>query len=232
MTKRSYGRAQRRVEAVGIFVWATAMAGLGQGLASDLVAEAGIVVVGLAIGFVAADGISGVVHWLADTWGQADWPIVGPVIIRSFREHHADPDAIVRHGFIETNGASSLGALLLVASAAALPPEGTVPMLARAVVFSLSSALAATNQIHKWAHAATAPRAVAWLQRRGCILSPTHHAVHHTPPFDRHYCITTGWLNPLCERLDLFRALERWITSASGVLPRRYETSARRLTAQ
>jgi len=232
MKERGYGRAQRGVEAAGIFVWAAATTVLAHKVASDLAADAAVVVAGLAIGLIGADCISGIAHWLADTWGEEDWPIVGPAIIRSFREHHADPDAIVRHDFIETNGATSLGALSFVAFAAALPSGGEVPMLTRAVVFSLSSALVATNQIHKWAHAATAPRVVAWLQRRGWILSPTHHAVHHTPPFDRHYCITTGWLNPLCERLDLFRSLERWITLVSGALPRRSETPQRRVTAQ
>jgi hypothetical protein len=34
-------------------------------------------------------------------------------------------------------------------------------------------------------------------QNCGLILSRKNHGVHHRPPFDKYYCITTGWLNPV-----------------------------------
>jgi sterol desaturase/sphingolipid hydroxylase (fatty acid hydroxylase superfamily) len=66
----------------------------------------------------------------------------------------------------------------------------------------------ATNQFHKWAHQDAPPRIVRVLQRARIILSPEHHRVHHTAPFESSYAITNGWLNPLLNRTRFFRLLE------------------------
>jgi plasmanylethanolamine desaturase len=228
MREKGYSRLQRVLEASAIPAWIAMTYSLASEIVSDLgIASALVVTLGLAAGFVAADFVSGLVHWLADTWGRSDWPIIGPTIIRGFREHHAEPDAILAHDFIETNGSSSAGSLVLLCLAAVLPFEGHAARLADAAMLSLSTALFATNQIHKWAHCASPPAAVAWLQERGWVLRPADHAVHHAIPFDRNYCITTGWLNPLCQRLEVFTTLERWITACCGAIPRGYAAPPR-----
>jgi ubiquitin-conjugating enzyme E2 variant len=235
MRAQAYSELQRVLEAGAIAAWVAVTLSLASAIASDLGLDSALVVtLGLAAGFVAADFFSGLVHWLADTWGRSDWPIIGPTIIRGFREHHADPDAILVHDFIETNGSSSAGSLVLLGLAAVLPFEGQAARLADAAMLSLSTALFATNQIHKWAHSGSPPAAVAWLQERGWVLRPADHAVHHAVPFDRNYCITTGWLNPLCQRLEVFTTLERWITTSCGAIPRRHEAPPRgeRIPAQ
>ena len=71
-----------------------------------------------------------------------------------------------------------------------------------------------TNLIHRWAHMPRPPRAARWLQERGLILSSERHARHHRRPFDRAYCITTGWLNTPMDRLGVWTALERWLGRA------------------
>src|SRR6185369_7879676 len=48
-------------------------------------------------GFIAADFISGLVHWLFDTWGSPGTPVVGKTFIVPFRVHHTDPVDITRH---------------------------------------------------------------------------------------------------------------------------------------
>jgi plasmanylethanolamine desaturase len=227
-TGNGYGGLQRRLEAAAIAVWAVMTLALAFELVSNLVAGSwAFVAVGSWAGLVAADLLSGLVHWSADTWGRSDLPILGPAVIRGFREHHADPDAILSHDFIETNGASSAGSLLPLTLAFALPLRDEATCMAYAGVLSLSTALFATNQIHKWAHSARPPVLVAWLQRHGCLLRPSHHAVHHSRPFDRNYCITTGWLNPLCERLRLFETLEGWVSACCGAVPRRHDVLPR-----
>ena len=235
MREKGTSGLQRVLEASAIPAWIAMIFSLASEIVSHLGIDSALVVtLGLAAGLIAADFVSGLVHWLADTWGRSDWPIIGPAIIRGFREHHTDPDAILAHDFIETNGASSAGSLVLLGLAAVLPLEGYGARLADAATLSLSTALFATNQIHKWAHRASPPSAVAWLQERGWVLRPADHAVHHAIPFDRNYCITTGWLNPLCQRLEVFTTLERWITACCGAIPRGYAAPPRggRIRAQ
>jgi ubiquitin-conjugating enzyme E2 variant len=65
------------------------------------------------------------------------------------------------------------------------------------------------------------------LQARGVLLGRTEHAAHHTRPYDRHYCITTGWCNRPLDAIEFFRRLESVVTAITGVVPRhddrRYE---------
>src|SRR5215208_153170 len=41
-----------------------------------------------ALAYLAADFLSGLVHFLADNFGSYDTPIIGPNFIEPFREHH------------------------------------------------------------------------------------------------------------------------------------------------
>ena len=72
----------------------------------------------------------------------------------------------------------------------------------------MSLATVLTNQFHKWAHQEAPSRFVRLLQRSRLVLDPAHHQVHHTKPFNMHYCITNGWLNPLLNKIKFFRGLE------------------------
>lgn len=67
-----------------------------------------LLVPAMILAWIVSDFIGGVVHWAGDTWGSVDLPLLGPALIRPFREHHVDPLAITRHDFIETNAACAL----------------------------------------------------------------------------------------------------------------------------
>jgi ubiquitin-conjugating enzyme E2 variant len=173
-------------------------------------------------GWLAADLVSGLAHWAGDTWGTPQWPIVGPTLIRTFREHHLDEKAITRHDFVETNGTNSLLTLPLFAGAwmTPIPEGGAWTFFGIASLYSMNLWVFATNQIHSWAHQDRVPRWVAWLQRARLILSPEHHAIHHRAPFDKYYCITTGWMNPLLHTTGFFRHSEKLISAVTGAVPR------------
>lgn len=162
--------------------------------------------------YLAADLLSGLVHCLADRCGSIHTPLLGPALIRPFREHHAYPQAICHHDFVELNGNTALLGLPLLAPTAWLLPTETLLGAAFAIfALTLSVAVLLTNSFHSWAHADSPPRLVRALQRARLILSPEHHDHHHEPPFSRCYCVTVGWLDPL---LDLFvRRPDRGTTS-------------------
>ena len=168
-------------------------------------------------GYLASDFASGFVHFLADTIGSARTPWLGRHFIAPFRAHHAAPEELVEHDFIETNGNNTLIALfVLVPATWNLSAEaGGTPAVYSVFWLSLAAFVVMTNQFHKWAHAASMrnakplPRLVRTLQRSRLILNPTHHAEHHKSPHDRHYCTTSGMLNPLLDGIGFFSFLRR-----------------------
>jgi ubiquitin-conjugating enzyme E2 variant len=163
--------------------------------ASPTPRDALLALASLPLGVAVADLLSGIVHWACDTFLEETTPVVGPLLIAPFREHHRDPTAIVRHGFVERNGHTGLAAIPI--ACVGLAPGASFVLSAWALGCSL--AVLATNQLHAWAHAESVPRAVRWLQRHGAVLSPAKHAAHHRAG-DERYCVTTGWTSVLLDR--------------------------------
>ena len=163
------------------------------------------------LAYLTADLLSGFVHFLADNFGSAETPIIGPNFVGAFREHHVDPKGITRHDFIDTNGNNSLASVPFMLFVWLVIPIETTALGYLFAKFSLLLCLAVflTNQFHKWAHMEDPPSFVAWLQRRGLILSRDHHDIHHESPYDTYYCITVGVWNPLLDRLRFFERTER-----------------------
>lgn len=163
------------------------------------------------VAMLVADFVSGLVHCAADNFGQPTTPVFGVAFIRPFRDHHKDPSDITRHDFVETNGNSCLVNLLVLIPAFYLVSGQTSvwAFLAGVFVLMFTFAIVMTNQVHKWAHMQVPPLAVARMQRAGLILSPANHQVHHTIPFDKNYCITTGWMNAIIERTGVFAWMVR-----------------------
>ena len=165
------------------------------------------------LGFVMADFVSGLVHWAGDTLGDEETPLLGKAFIRPFREHHVDQKEITRHDFVETNGNNCLVAIPVLFATYVMLPDRHVPVVGFLVATLVSMCLSVfgTNQFHKWSHTDRPAPVVAFLQRWHLILNPVHHSIHHTAPFEKHYCITVGWLNPILTGTGFWRALERLV---------------------
>lgn len=170
------------------------------------------------VAYLAADFVSGFVHFMGDSFGDEDMPIVGPIFIKPFREHHVDPRGITRHDFIETNGNNCLVSIPFAVVIYAIPATTDIWLHFFVAFWGwLFLWVFMTNQFHKWAHLEDPPKWIQKLQRWRLILSSDHHDTHHTPPFDTYYCITTGWLNPLLARVRFFpitEAVLRWVFRA------------------
>jgi ubiquitin-conjugating enzyme E2 variant len=217
--REGYCTAVRWFEIASIVLYAGVMLWLLVDIAPWMGSKPFLALSALMLGFLAADFTSGCVHWLADTWGTPEWPVIGKALIRPFREHHVDQKEITRHDFVETNG-NNCFISLPAAAGAALLPEGTVWYFIAAMTFSMCLAIFGTNQFHKWAHMDAPPPYARMLQRVNLILPPDHHALHHTAPYAKYYCITVGWLNEALFRLRFFQTLERLVTRLTGLLPR------------
>jgi plasmanylethanolamine desaturase len=200
----NYSRAHRVLEICGLLV----AAGLTLWTAAAVIRALPSGKAWLALlccwgGLLLADFISGLVHWAADTYGSPQMPVLGG-FVRTFREHHEYPDAITRHDFIETNGD------VCIISA----PVHFVLLLyvedpfAHACMGGVFGASYSNSQIHKWAHSVERPWLVRLCQQVRFFNSPAHHSRHHAGSHHTHYCITTGWMNPLLDRFHFFRRLE------------------------
>ena len=173
----------------------------------------------------AADFVSGLVHWLADTWGQESLPVIGPRFLRPFRVHHVTPMSFLKCGFFDTNGDTALIGLPILLSVFALPLDELWGCLFAEFIVAFCAWALPTNQIHQWAHMPEPPRWVAGLQRWGLILSPSMHLRHHLHPHTGHYCITTGWCNRWLDSIGFFRRLEQLVVRVTGFQPRADEDS-------
>ena len=181
-----------------------------------------IVLATLLFGIVAADAASGLIHWFFDTFLEETTPVVGSRVVAPFREHHRDPLAMTRHGFLELNGNNCTGLFPILAAVwwfGPTEPQSTMWVGGYLFLMTMSFMLIVTNQLHCWAHVASPPRIGFWLQRCGLVVSPAHHARHHAPPHQSSFCVTNGWVNYFADRFSVFARAERLLVALG--LPRK-----------
>ncbi len=184
-------------------------------------ADAVRVAVILAAGYLLADLLTGFVHWFCDTFFDENTPLIGPGLIAPFREHHRDPLLMTRHGFLELTGSSFRGLAPLLAWF--VWRGDLLPALANAFVLAVSAGAVSTNLLHRWAHDPAAPAVARGLQRLGVVLTPERHARPHAPPFAAAYCVTTGWMNPICERLQIWSRAEALLVALGVPVTRHHD---------
>ncbi|MEL6557182.1 MAG: fatty acid desaturase CarF family protein [Bacteroidota bacterium] len=160
------------------------------------------------LGFIVSDLISGLVHYLADNFGNSDTPIFGSTFIEPFRSHHDDPGDILKHNFFVTNGNTFfIVAIGLVPGIFLFPTSSLVWIDLNIFWLILSILTAFTNQFHKWAHHPSPHKLVKLLQKSGLIISPKNHNIHHQATTDKYYCITCGWLNAILHKTQFFQRI-------------------------
>jgi ubiquitin-conjugating enzyme E2 variant len=220
--KQGYSRAFRQVEIWSIVSFWAGLFFIAWHGRADWARSPWVALGGLAFSYVAADFISGFVHWLADTWGNVDMPVIGKALLRPFRLHHVDEKEITRHDYIETNGANCMISLPGIGLSLWCDWETDLGVFFGVFWGGVMLFIMMTNQFHKWAHLDAEKRGpvIAALQRARLILSPEHHRVHHTAPFAKYYGITNGWLNWPLSKIGFFRGLEWLVTATTGIIPR------------
>lgn len=160
-------------------------------------------------GWLLADFLSGVLHWIEDRFGRPDMPVLGPMFFAPNLLHHEQPLAFTRSGFLSRNG-TTWAAVALIATPL-LWIFGPAPWLVTAAIGGVMA-----NQVHYWAHRAPrVPRPIALLQRTGILQSGREHQLHHAAPHHRRYCILTDWLNPALDTVRFWGLIE-------SVLPRKW----------
>ncbi len=159
-----------------------------------------------------ADFLSGLFHWLEDSYGQTHWPILGKAVIEPNLKHHSDPRAMTKNSWWKS---ADLQVLL-----------GGVYLALRWLMNALTwrkalvvSVLVNANEIHKWAHRNPKEngRVITWLQKHHIVQSPRQHGQHHRGLKNSAYCTLTDHLNPLLDRLRFWVRIEVAVYKMFGV---------------
>jgi plasmanylethanolamine desaturase len=206
--------------AVALLACLALIATLGRriGAAIATLADQALIVMAAVAGVLACDLVAGAVHWACDRFFTETTPVLGPALIEPFREHHRDPLAMTRRGFLDVNGSNYFAVLPVLAYTVwrdGPVASGAWALSSHAFLLALASAAIVTNQFHKWAHARDVPTIVQWLQRAHLVLPPEVHARHHRGEHRSGYCVTGGWLNPVLDRFDFFGRLERAVRACA-----------------
>ena len=159
---------------------------------------------------LAADLVSGLVHWWEDAYARTDRGLFRAVAVDNLR-HHAKPREFLEKSYWESSWDLWLMGAGAVAIAAAIGAFSW-----HIVLFAVLVANA--NQLHKWAHRTREENGpvIATLQRLHVIQSTRHHSLHHQGKRNSHYCVITNFLNPILQELRLWSRLERLIAFTTG----------------
>jgi TMEM189-like protein len=170
-------------------------------------------------GYVLADFASGAVHWGLDTW--FDERTLGRTVAIA-REHHIHPHHIHGYGFLENAALGSAPSAVvfgLAAAVTALLPVSQVSYALMILWFENAACMLFGMHFHNLAHRPAKSRIMRLAQRLHLVCPPGHHWAHHRNQ-TIHYCVVNGWANYVCDRLHVWRGLERAIQAATGLVPR------------
>ncbi|MBW2240741.1 MAG: hypothetical protein JRH01_02045 [Deltaproteobacteria bacterium] len=204
-------------DAVSVTAFALVSVWVATRLGAPSEGSIGWIGLGALAGLAAADLATGAIHWIGDRCFRVSTPWIGRVLIQPFREHHGDPAAITRHGFLEVTGNNALLLLPVLALMAWFAPvfgHTAGASFGLAFLGAFAAAAVLSNPIHRWAHMRRVPASVAFLQRHRILLSPAHHARHHQGAHRTHFCVVTGWMNPLIDGLGRFRKRKPALSAA------------------
>jgi hypothetical protein len=166
------------------------------------------------LALLAADFVSGLVHWSEDTFGTESTPVFGRWIVAPNVHHHRDAVAFVSKGWLASSWDLALAGLIIAVGAFFAGHLGP-----GVVLFAVAGANA--NEIHKWNHAPSrAPLVARALWAIGILQRPSEHARHHAREKNTAYCVLTPFVNPVLDGLLFWRALELVVVPFFGA-PRR-----------
>lgn len=165
---------------------------------------------------VIADLISGLIHWLEDTYCSDNLGgFIGNQICDPNIDHHILPSSTFSNNkFINRNWIQWLSGFIVLLLTVLI--FGYCSWQFLLIVFISSFG----NEIHCWQHTKTNHPVVNFLFDSQLIFSKQGHAKHHKHPYMSYYCIIIGFNNAWMERVNFWRRLES-VISLFGVKPNR-----------
>lgn len=167
----------------------------------------------LALGYLAADFVMGVYHWVKDTYFYPLDPVIGENFIWGSRLHHIDQTHFTKNSDANIIKDSTIWTLPL-----ALPCFflfGVTPF-----TISMFSFVCINDVIHKYMHTDDIPWWAIKMQNCGIFQTKIDHDKHHQFPHIVYYCPISPYLNPILESINFWRGLENIVKSLLKIEPR------------
>lgn len=166
-------------------------------------------------GYLLADFIMGVYHWIKDTYFSPFTPIIGKTLIWGSRLHHIRPRFVIEFSDWQLISGSSRWTLLWIGPLIYL--FGLTPFL-----LSLFVTISLNDVIHKYSHMPDheRPKWASFFQNIYIFQSHDEHHLHHVSPHEVNYCPITPYVNVILERINFWRGVEQIIEKTTGIIPR------------
>lgn len=170
------------------------------------------------VGYLLADFIMGIFHWIKDTYFGPFTPIIGKTFIWGSRLHHARPRHVIEFTDRELFTSSALWTLSWMA-----PLMYMTGISIFNVVLFLT--ICVNDIVHKYAHMLDTerPYLATLLQQIRIIQSHDDHYEHHVCPHEINYCPITPYVNPVLEKINFWKRLENIVQQVFRVGPREKE---------
>ena len=165
-----------------------------------------------------ADFLSGIYHWIKDTYFGPFTPIIGKTIIWGSRLHHVRPRYILEFSDWEIFLGSAKWTLIWI-----------VPFLfltgINIFIITLFIAISLNDVVHKHAHMKDTERPTwsSLMQKIYLFQSHEEHHLHHVMPHEINYCPITPYVNIVLEKINFWRSAENIIEKYLGFKPRAIE---------
>ena len=121
-----------------------------------------------------ADFVSGVLHWLEDSYGRPEWPVIGRLVTVPNIIHHHRPTYFTKHSWFHSAEVLIVIGIIIIVSAWSLD------LLTWQVLLFVGIGVNA-NEVHKWNHLprTNRPELIVGLQAARILQTAEHHARHH-----------------------------------------------------
>jgi hypothetical protein len=169
-------------------------------------------------GYLLADFIMGIYHWIKDTYFSPFTPIIGKSLIWGSRLHHIRPRYVIEFTDWELFYSSAKWTLIWM---------GPLFYFTGINLFmiSLFLTIGLNDVVHKYAHMLDYERPMwaTFLQSIYLFQSHDEHHLHHISPHEINYCPITPFLNIILEKINFWKKAEGYIENVIGVKARAKE---------
>ncbi len=153
--------------------------------------------------WLAADFITGVVHWWQDAYGNPKWPIIGKFVIEPNLIHHQNPRHMLQGNYWYRVNTSVFTAVILSVTFWLLGWHSWQMVVC--LMFCSQG-----NEIHAMGHRTDKENGkfICALQKIGIIQTRRTHGWHHKAPYDTNFCVMTEFLNPALNWIGFWNKVE------------------------